>query len=133
MTKSLASKLGIKPDDTVCLLNPDEKTVARLREDSGDSTKYLDEVTDGCDVILVWVSTSDNIFDLMSRLQTLIKPSGRIWLIIPRKDVAKRKGIELDWDRIQTEALKTHLVDNKIASISDGEYGTQFVLRKEYR
>ncbi len=70
----------------------------------------------------------------MQEFQSKIKPDGRIWVIIPKKEVAEEKKLAIDWNDIQRTVLEnTHLVDNKVASINEEEYGTQFVIRKEYR
>jgi hypothetical protein len=54
-------------------------------------------------------------------------------VIIPRKEAARKKNLTIDWNHMQQEILKTQLVDNKVASINEAEYGTQFVIRREYR
>jgi hypothetical protein len=41
--------------------------------------------------------------------------------------------MDLSWEQVQQAALRTDLVDNKIASVSDQEYGTRFVIRKDRR
>jgi hypothetical protein len=69
----------------------------------------------------------------MAELQSLIKPDGRIWVITPKKEIALKRGWDINWNHIHQEILKTHLVDNKVASINAEEYGTQLVMRKEFR
>ena len=131
--RDLSSKLGIKPGSTVCLIRPDRKILARIRQESDNVALIVDTMEEGCNVILYWVDPSEDIREKMSDLQNRIKPDGRIWVIIPKKEVCKRRGITIDWRRIQGEILKTQLVDNKVASINEEEYGTQFVIRKKYR
>jgi hypothetical protein len=53
--------------------------------------------------------------------------------VIPKKPFARARGVELSWEALQAAGLQTDLVDNKIASISDQEYATRFVIRKERR
>ena len=52
---------------------------------------------------------------------------------MPKKAVARQRGLTLTWEEMQAAALTTDLVDNKNASMTDEEYGTRFVIRKERR
>ncbi len=60
-------------------------------------------------------------------------PDGAIWVMLLKQPIALRRGVTLTWDAMQAAALQTDLVDNKIATFSDEEYGTRFVLRRERR
>lgn len=66
-------------------------------------------------------------------MQNLILPDGAIWVIIPKKKFAREWNIDFSWEQMQAAGLQTDLVDNKVASIDDESYGTQFVIRKEKR
>jgi hypothetical protein len=66
-------------------------------------------------------------------LQRQIISDGAIWVVTPKKAVAQRRGLTLTWEEMQAAALTTDLVDNKNASMTDEEYGTRFVIRKERR
>ncbi len=133
MSKDLISKLGIKTGGKVCLIHPNEETLAQIRQ-GRNITVIIDRVEKDCDVILYRVDSLEDIKQKMQEFQNSIEPDGRIWVVIPRKEVAREKGLEVDWNRMQKEVLKTtHLVDNKVASINDEEYGTQFMIRRESR
>lgn len=67
------------------------------------------------------------------RLQSRIIPDGAIWVIVPRKPVAEKRGLDFRWEDVQTAALATDLVDNKIASLTSEEYATRFVIRRSAR
>ena len=54
-------------------------------------------------------------------------------MVIPKKAVARQRGLSLTWEEMQAAALTTDLVDNKNANMTDEEYGTRFVIRKERR
>jgi len=129
--KDLAARLGIRPGSKVCLLRPDEDTVSRL---SGrDITLIVNGLEENCDVILYWIDQSKGIGEKMAFLQSKVKPDGRIWVIMPRKEVAAERKLNIDWNEVQKEVLKTKLVDNKVVSINKEEYAIQFVIRKKYR
>ncbi len=46
------------------------------------------------------------------RLQSWIIPDGAIWVIVPRKPVAEKRGLDFRWEDGQAAALETDLVDN---------------------
>lgn len=132
VTRDLIAKLGIKPGNRVCLIRPNQDILSQIRR-TGNVTALVDKIEAGCDIILYWFDPAEDIKEKMLDLQTRIKPNGKIWLIIPKKEIARKKNLNIDWNQIQKEILKTKLVDNKIASINEEEYGTQFVIRKELR
>jgi len=41
--------------------------------------------------------------------------------------------VALSWEEMQAAGLLTDLVDNKIASVTEEDYGTRFVIRKALR
>ncbi len=131
MEKDLSAKLGIKPGSKVCLLRPNEDTISRIS--SREVNLLVNRLEEDCDVILYWIGQPEYIGEKMAFLKTKIKPDGRIWVIMPKKEVVRARNLTIDWSEIQKEVLKTKLVDNKVVSINEEEYGTQFVIRKKYR
>ena len=133
MNNDLNSKLGIKPKSKVCLVRPRQGIISRIRQNGSDVNIVIGRVEGDCDVILYWVHPSEDIRKAVLDLQKRIKPDGRIWVIILKKEARQQRFPIMDWERLREEILKTHLVDNKVASINEEEYGTQFVIRKEHR
>ena len=133
MSGDLCAKLGIRTGSKVCLIRPNPATLAGLKKCAGQAELIADGVGDDCDVILYWYDPEEDVYQTMLKLQDRIKTDGRIWVIIPKKEVAKKRHLAIDWNEMQKAILKTPLVDNKIASINDEEYGTQFVVRREFR
>jgi hypothetical protein len=130
--KALVDRLGIKPNSRVCLIRPNPEVVAALRE-SGMPVSLVDGVDGGCDIILYWAVSQEGIGRELEILRHRIGHSGRIWVIIPKKEAAEKRGATLDWSVIQKQILEeTDLVDNKVASIGEEEYGTQFVIRRSF-
>jgi hypothetical protein len=81
----------------------------------------------------LWPGESDDLYQVFQELQVAIPASGAIWVVIPRKGVARRWGLDITFERVQAEALRTDLVDNKVASVSPEEYAVRFVIRRERR
>ena len=129
----LASKLGIKPGMAVCLLEapPEAEQVIRQAAPwAGISTGLIEP---RYDVILVWPSELDGLAEYFAMLQGRIHPDGAIWAVMPKVKYAAGRGVHFNWEQMQAAGLQTDLVDNKVASITDQDYGTRFVIRKEHR
>jgi hypothetical protein len=128
----LRLKLGIKPGNKVCLFYARKYLLPLFLK--GDLKLCMDWAENDTDVVLYWLKPQDDAADIMSHLAEMIKKNGRIWLILPQKELAKKQGFKQSWEEIQQAVLEsTNLVDNKTLSIGEGEYGTQFVFRKTAR
>ena len=82
---------------------------------------------------MFWPDEPAGLEERFRQLQARIDPAGAVWAIIPKKKFARARGKSLNWEQLQAAALRTDLVDNKIASVSEQEYGTRFVIRKDLR
>jgi hypothetical protein len=138
MMASLALKLGLKPGQAISLLDATPETGRVIRaacdeELGGDMAISETPADDPFDLIFFWPRELEGLAGRFAVLQRQIVPDGAIWVVTPKKAVAQRRGLTLTWEEIQAAALTTDLVDNKIASITDEEYGTRFVIRKERR
>ena len=115
-------------------IRPDAATLGRLRREVADIKVLTDHRKVECDVVLYRAEDGDDFGRQMMELEAGIRAGGRIWLILPRKPIRRRRGWTKDWEDIQKDVLfRTHLVDNKVAKISDEEFGTQFVRKREPR
>ena len=130
----LARKLGIKPGHIVCLLDAPADSADILRQACPPDARLHDAPYAGrCDILLFWPARMAGLAERFAELQRRIVPAGAIWAVIPKKPFARVRGVELSWEALQAAGLQTDLVDNKIASLSDQEYATRFVIRKERR
>lgn len=124
-------KLGIKPGHTVLFRNaPSDFTDALLPNLPGGVT-VLDELEQGQrpDIIILWLNAEEDLNTLFGALRWTVKPDGAVWAVIPKKTVAKKRGINLSFEGAQAAALPTGLVDNKTLTFSDEEYGIRYVVR----
>jgi hypothetical protein len=129
----LVTKLGIKPGEKVALLAAPPALAAAL-EQAAPGAEFYDALGDApYELILFWPTQADGLAETFAQLQRQIVPDGAIWAVIPRQPVARKRGFALSWEAMQAAGLQTDLVDNKIASVSDEEYATRFVIRKERR
>ncbi len=130
----LAIKLGIKPGFDVCLLGAPAPMTKLLHEESNQGVTFYDTLSAApYDLIFFWPTRLEGLIDLFAQLQRAILPDGAVWAVIPRQKYASSRGITLSWQEMQTAALQTDLVDNKTASLSEEDYATRFVIRKDRR
>lgn len=134
----LARKFGLVPGCSVALLDAPAPSVALLRDISPTGVTLTEADDAGLgegryDLIFLWPQTLDGLAGRFAALQWRIVPDGAIWVMLLKKPVARKQGIVFTWEDVQAAALATDLVDNKIATFSDEEYGTRFVIRRERR
>ncbi len=131
---SLAVKFGLNPDSAICLLDAPAEALELIRESLPPGVQVDTALSrPHYDTILFWPQSLDGLAQVFAGLQARISPAGAIWAILPKKRYAARRGIDFTWEQMQAAGLQTDLVDNKIASITEQDYGTRFVIRKERR
>jgi hypothetical protein len=135
---SLARKLGLKPGQAVCLLDATPETAQVIRSACAEGLggdMAISAMLEGApfDMIFYWPRELEGLAGRFAALQRQIVSNGAIWVVLPKKAVARQRGLTLTWEEMQLAALTTDLVDNKNASMTDEEYGTRFVIRKERR
>lgn len=131
---TLAQKLGLRPAMHICLLDAPPAAAAVIREAAPPDCAFASELGDAhYDLIFCWPVESEGLAGRFAALQRRIAPAGAIWAVLPKKLVARRRGVTLTWEQMQAAALTTDLVDNKGASLGDDEYATRFVIRRDRR
>jgi len=129
----LAKKLGLKPGMAVCLLGASPEADQAIRS-SAPWAIFHTALDEGLyDAILFWPTELESLAQRFARLQHCIFPDGSVWVVIPKQKFAAGRGVHFTWEQMQAAGLQTDLVDNKVASITDQEYGTRFVIRREKR
>lgn len=130
----LAQKLGLRDGQLICLLEAPAKASQLLLAVLPSSVIIHTSLeASSYDLILVWLMQLGGLAQFFSRLQAHLQPAGAIWAVMPKQKYARQRGIDYNWDQLQAAALTTDLVDNKIASFSDQDYATRFVIRKKSR
>lgn len=132
--RDLERKLGLRPGMRVVLVQipAPMETLLRRRAPPGIVwSRRLGRAR--VDMIFYMPRRRAELGATWPRLEGQINPDGAIWAIVPRKVVAESRGLDFRWEDVQAAALKTDLVDNKDASLTDEEYATRFVLRRSAR
>lgn len=131
-------KLGIKPGLTLLLQNAPQQFADSLAPNLPEGVAVLTEPEPGrrADMVIRWLQPGDDLSALFSALRWTVRPDGAVWAVIPKKTVAKKRGIDLTFDGTQAAALPTGLVDNKtltpvcpVGRFSEEEYGIRYVVR----
>jgi hypothetical protein len=130
----LAKKLGIKAGFVVCLLDAPEGAASVIQAAGSGGVSFSESLDDvPFDVILFWPRQIQGLKETFTNLQTMIVPDGSIWAVMPKKKYASERGVAFSWEEMQAAGLLTDLVDNKIASVTEEDYGTRFVIREALR
>jgi len=130
----LANKLGLREGQLICLLDAPAEASDLLRTILPSSVIIHTSLeASSYDLILVWPLRLAGLAQFFTHLQAHLQPAGAIWAVMPKQKYARQRGIDYNWDQLQAAALTTDLVDNKIASFSDQDYATRFVIRKKSR
>lgn len=131
---ALARKLGLRGGQRVALLEAPEAAVPFLCAALPPDVELDRTLGAGpYDIIIFWALTAEGLGQRFADLQARITPEGAIWAVLVKRAVARKRGATLTWEALQSAALATDLVDNKVASIDEEEYATRFVIRKERR
>ena len=131
----LVRKLDIRAKYLAVALNANPDILASIQEALPEGATLVMELPTDIrpKIILVWLTDRDDLYRVFQRLGHAITPDGAIWAVIAKKTAAKNKTASVTFDQVQAAALKTNLVDNKVVSFSDQEYGIRFVIRREKR
>jgi hypothetical protein len=130
--RDITDKLGLKPGFAVRVVGKGDKALlARVREKIG--RKLISDGTPA-DVILYWPGTGEEITPMLAELRAAIVPNGGIWVMTAKRGCRSASGMEyLNQSDLIPLGLAAGLVDNKTCSVSDGESGMRFVIRKKDR
>jgi len=130
----LIKKLGIRETDRVCLLEAPLEAATAIRQACPQSVLFFEDLGHApYEVIFFWPLLLPGLNRHFAELQNYIFPAGSIWAVMPKKKFAPARGVAYTWEEMQAAGLETDLVDNKIASITEEDYGTRFVIRKDRR
>lgn len=118
-------KLGIKEGATVRVIGAPEGFAGSLALPPG--VTVVRRTVKGLDVAVLFVTRASDLRRRFAGLAVNLDPAGRLWVGWPKK--AARIETDLDFDLVQGLGLRTGLVDNKSASLTDDFQGLQFVYR----
>lgn len=127
-SSGLARKLGIRPDDMVALVGaPTGWSVgelppgARLRRGLRGHT----------DMVIAFLRRASELDQMLASVVPVLGPEDALWLAWPRKAAGHLS--DLGDNVVRAAALRTGLVDIKVAALGEDWSGLRFVWRRELR
>lgn len=128
----LAKKLGIKEGHRVAVAAaPDH--FPELLEPLPSGVRLLDLVkgVDPYDVLVVFVTSMEELAERFAEAMPLLDPFGGLWVAWPKQ--SSPLATALKGDHVRAHGLSTGLVDNKVCAIDEDWSGLRFVVRRENR
>jgi hypothetical protein len=129
------SKIGVTAGQKILVRRAPKQFTQELRDQSPPGTLISTRLTTRAryDLIFHFAAPDEDLDKFFGEVQPVPKPDGALWVVIPKQKHAKLLGYRYDWNMLVARALRTTLVDNKTLTFSPDEYGTRFVVRKEFR
>lgn len=128
-------RIGVTSGQKILVHRAPKQFTQELRDQAPPETMVSTRLTTRTqyDLVFHFAAPDENLDALFEKMQRALKSNGALWVVIPKQKTAKQLGYLYDWDTLIACALKTTLVDNKTLTFSPDEYGTRFVIRKEFR
>lgn len=134
--EAVVPRLGLRPGTTVLRIGevaaydkPIEHLAGHLDRTELDLPLRFQAARYG--LVLCFALEPVSLERLASELIRVANPLARIWVVVWKKDFVR--GGAPHWEAMQDAMLPTGWVDNKVLSLGDEVYATQYVLRKERR
>jgi hypothetical protein len=136
--KPLASKLGIKKDHRVSLINAPSgfaQTLGELPDGvqlrGTSQERKRPEQENALDMMVYFTKSRDQLVKEIPALAQLLSPAGGLWIAWPKK--ASGVVTDLTEDKIREIGLEAGLVDNKVCAVDEVWSGLRFVIRVKDR
>ena len=120
----LPTKLGVKPESRVLLLNAPADFAL-------EGVTVVRRATGLADVILSFHTERRDLERRIPVLRERMRQNGRLWIAWPKK--ASKLPTDITENVVREIALANALVDNKVAAISEIWSGLQLVIRVKDR
>lgn len=126
----LGKKLGIKPGNTVCVINAPQGYVEAISP-LPEGVTVLEGLETSSDIVHAFVHHMDQLASMYPDLVAAIHKNGMIWISWPKK--SSKVLTDINRDIIREFVLENGLVDVKVAAYDDIYSGLKFVYRTKDR
>ena len=123
----LATKLGVRPGDTLALLRAPDGLTIELPD--GVSVKH--RVGGRADVVVEFATRRRDVEPRLDRLAAMVHPAGGLWIAWPKR--SSGVATDLSDHTVRDLALDRGLVDNKVCAIDEVWTGLRLVWRLHRR
>lgn len=127
----LAKKLDIKPGDKVGTVNAPMDYAELVSHLPAGVVVVNDALERDLDLIHLFTNGREELASELSRLRSLIKQDGTIWVSWYKK--AAKLPTEITEENIREAAFPLGLVDVKVCAVDEKWSGLKLVIRKENR
>lgn len=128
--RSLVQKLGIKPDNTLIILNPPANYPQTLGE-LPENVTVVDTLLPGLDFVHFFTTEKAALAVEFPKLKEAIAQAGMLWISWPKR--ASQIETDLDGNVIREIGLANGLVDVKVCAVDEVWSGLKFVYRRKDR
>ncbi|NND01821.1 MAG: DUF3052 family protein [Acidimicrobiia bacterium] len=126
----LAKKLGIKPDDTLAVLN-DPGHFEDIVEPLPGRVTWRESARGKANVVVLFTKKRSELERRIDSLGKMIYPNAMIWVCWPKK--ASKVPTDMTEDVVREVVLPKGLVDVKVCAVDDTWSGLKLMWRKELR
>ncbi len=131
MSAELVRKLGIRPGHRLFVREECMDLLAAIQPHLPPRVTVSNQPPrEGAHLILLRPD-EEELATIFREAREWITPDGAVWVVVTKKPY--RQEGDVSFEAAQAAALPTGLVDNKECSVSDTEYATRYVLRRELR
>lgn len=125
--KPLIQKLGLKPGETLAVLNPPAH-YAELVAPLPDGAKVVESQTTDAALVHLFVPDRAALAAQASAVVARLQPKAMLWISWPKK--ASKRYVDLTEDGVRELVLPTGWVDVKVAAVDEDWSGLKFLKRK---
>jgi len=126
----LAKKLGLKPDDLVCLLDA-PAGFRKLLDPVPAGVRFVTKFDKRARIVHTFATKKLPLARTLAACRKSLAPDAAMWVSWPKK--AAKVPTDITEDVVREVALPLGLVDIKVCAIDETWSGLKLVLRKELR
>jgi len=126
----LAKKLGLKPDDLVCLLDA-PAGFRKLLDPVPAGVRFVTKFDKDARIVHTFATKKLPLARTLAACRKSLAPDAAMWVSWPKK--AAKVPTDITEDVVREVALPLGLVDIKVCAIDETWSGLKLVLRKELR
>ncbi|MFN8535624.1 MAG: hypothetical protein U0556_18965 [Dehalococcoidia bacterium] len=126
-TSDVNSRLSIHDGESIFICGRGDATIIEGLYDA--SRQPLAKRADQADLVLFWPSNVASLHRELLELAESLRPSAQIWVVSARPGRQGCGGPGIDHAEILRAGQAAGLIDNRVACLSDCEYGFRFCRR----
>ncbi len=131
MSQDLVRKLGIKPGHRIFVREECMDLLAVIKPHLPPRVEVSNQPPRGGAHVVLMRPDEEELDTVFREMREGITPDGGVWVVVKKKPY--RQEGDVSFEAAQAAALPTGLVDTKECAVSETEYATRYVLRRDLR